>query len=186
MRNSAFSSFFSPFFSQRIQKIALCVFLLSSLSACADTGLKTDPTYKDKSREDLYQYGSVVSDSGGFSLLGGKDEKKKDGLGVNGYLWRASLDTISFMPIASADPFGGLITTDWHSAEATPEERLKVNIMIMDRDLRADGVKVTVFRQIREKGEWKDAAAAPTTASALEETILTRARQLKLAQKEGK
>lgn len=163
-------------------------FLLAATALSACSGLQVDPTYTDKSREEMYKNGSVASESGGFSILGGSEKKDKNqGLGVNGYLWRATLDTLSFMPIASADPFGGLITTDWHSSPQTPDERVKLNVMILDRDLRADGVKVTVFRQTKnDKGEWQDAETAAATASSLEETILTRARQLKLAQKESK
>ena len=69
------------------------------------------------------------------------------GIGVNSYLWHASLDTVSFLPLASADPFGGVIITDWYSPPATPNERFKVNVFILNRELRADGVKATVFRQ---------------------------------------
>ena len=73
-------------------------------------------------------------------------------LGVNSYLWHASLDTLSFMPLASADPFGGVIITDWYSAQNAPDERLKVTVYILDRHLRADGLKVAVFRQTRTAG----------------------------------
>ncbi len=106
-------------------------------------------------------------------------------LGVNGFLWRAALDTISFMPIVSADPFGGVIITDWYSKPENPMERTKLNVYIRDRDLRADGVKVSVFRQTRGvKGEWADAPVAAATSGALENAILTRARQIRLAQKQ--
>jgi hypothetical protein len=102
-------------------------------------------------------------------------------LGVNSYLWHAALDTMSFMPLASADPFGGVIITDWYVAPGTPDERLKVTIYIMDRNLRADGLKVVVFRQTRAGTGWGDAAANPDTAHKLEDSILTRARELRLA-----
>ncbi len=107
-------------------------------------------------------------------------------IGVNGFLWRASLDTISFMPIASADPFGGVIITDWYSAPDASDERTKLNVFIRDRDLRADGIKVSVFRQVKDAGgEWKDATVAAATAGSLENAILTRARQIRLAQKQA-
>lgn len=181
----------SRFFSCPRGKSALrgaLILLLAGVTACSGTGVTTEAKYKDKVREDMYKDGSLVSEAGGFSILGGSDKKAdQTGLGVNGFLWRASLDTISFMPIASADPFGGVITTDWYSAPDAPNERAKLNVFILDRELRADGVKVTVFRQTKgAKGEWVDAQSAPATASQLEETILTRARQLKLAQKEAK
>jgi hypothetical protein len=100
-------------------------------------------------------------------------------LGVNSYLWRATLDTLSFLPLASADPFGGVIITDWYSPPtAGGAERLKLNVLILDQRLRSDGVKVTVFRQERAGTEWRDAAANPTTGTELENAILTRARQM--------
>jgi hypothetical protein len=103
-------------------------------------------------------------------------------LGVNSYLWHASLDTMSFMPLASADPFGGVIITDWYVAPTSPDERLKVTIYISDRTLRADGLKVVVFRQTRNPGAgWSDAQPSPDTAHKLEDSILTRARELRLA-----
>jgi hypothetical protein len=102
-------------------------------------------------------------------------------LGVNSYLWHASLDTLSFMPLQSADPFGGVIISDWYVAPSAPDERLKVTIYIMDRELRADALKVSVFRQTRSPNGWSDAAASPDTAHRLEDSILTRARELRLA-----
>ena len=85
------------------------------------------------------------------------------------------------MPLASADPFGGVIITDWYVAPAAPDERLKVTIYIMDRNLRADGLKVVVFRQTRNGANWNEAAPTPDTAHKLEDAILTRARELRLA-----
>ena len=102
-------------------------------------------------------------------------------LGVNSYLWHATLDTLAFMPLQSADPFGGVVITDWYVAPTTPDERLKVTIYIMDRNLRADGLKVVVFRQTRVNGVWGDAQPSADTAHKLEDAILTRARELRLA-----
>ena len=102
-------------------------------------------------------------------------------LGVNSYLWHATLDTLAFMPLASADPFGGVIITDWYSAPATPSERMKVTIYILDRRLRADGIKIAVFRQTHSPEGWADAQVNPETATKIEDAILTRARELRLA-----
>jgi hypothetical protein len=102
-------------------------------------------------------------------------------LGVNSYLWHASLDTLSFLPLVSADPFGGVIISEWYVAPTSPDERLKVTIYIMDRALRADALKVVVFRQVRSGTVWQDAAPSPDTAHKLEDSILTRARELRLA-----
>ena len=103
-------------------------------------------------------------------------------LGVNSYLWHATLDTMRFVPLASADPFGGVVITDWYSPPQTPNERMKVTIYILDRSLRADGLKVAVFRQTKDaSGAWADAAVAGETSTRLEDAILTRARELRLA-----
>jgi hypothetical protein len=102
-------------------------------------------------------------------------------LGVNSYLWHASLDTLSFLPLTSADPFGGVIISEWYVAPTSPDERLKVTVYIMDRALRADGLKVVVFRQVRAGAVWQDATPSPDTAHKLEDSILTRARELRLA-----
>ena len=102
-------------------------------------------------------------------------------LGVNSYLWHASLDTLAFMPLASADPFGGVIITDWYSAPEDTNERMKVTIYILDRRLRADGIKIAVFRQTHSADGWVDAQVNPDTSIKLEDAILTRARELRLA-----
>jgi hypothetical protein len=102
-------------------------------------------------------------------------------LGVNSYLWHASLDTLSFLPLVSADPFGGVIISEWYTPPTSPDERLKVTIYIMDRALRADALKVVVFRQVRNGNVWQDAQPTPDTAHKLEDSILTRARELRLA-----
>ncbi len=104
--------------------------------------------------------------------------------GVNPYLWRASLDTLEDLPLASQpDPIGGVIIYDWKTFPQTPNERLKATVYILDTRLRADGVKVSVFRQEKaEDGSWVDAAVDPATPIQLENRILERARRLKVAE----
>lgn len=104
------------------------------------------------------------------------------GIGVNGYLWRASLDTLSFLPLETADPWGGIINYGWHSAATSPNERIKATVYILDSRLRADALNVTVNREVRnEAGQWVAAEVSPQTETDLENAILTRARQLRLA-----
>ncbi len=103
-------------------------------------------------------------------------------IGVNGYLWRATLDTLAFMPLVSADPYGGVIITDWYANPETPTERFKATVYILDTRLRADGLNVTVFKQTRDAGGgWVDAPVAGQTETDIENAILTRARQLRLS-----
>lgn len=142
------------------------------------------PTERDKDRERI---GTLSGNQDGIVLFGGnRGQSRGDasgataGIGVNAFLWKASLDTISFMPIASADPFGGVILTDWYTPPQTPNERLKLNVFIKDTQLRSDGVSVSVFRQVRRGNDWQDSPAAPETGRALENAILARARQLRV------
>ena len=101
---------------------------------------------------------------------------------VNPYLWRASLDTFTNMPVSSTDPIGGLIVYDWKSFPGSEDERVKATVYILDTRLRADGVKVAVFRQVNQDGTWVDAPVDPETAMQLENAILDRARNLKNSQ----
>ena len=100
----------------------------------------------------------------------------------NPFLWRATLDTLSTLPLQSTDPIGGIITYDWKSFPDTPNERVKATVFILDSRLRADGVKVTVYRQVNTEGQWTDAAADQETAIQLENKILERARLLRTSQ----
>ena len=121
-------------------------------------------------------------DRGGISIFGGGGGGGSDaGIGVNSYLWRASLDTLNFMPLQSADPFGGVIITDWYSDPTTPSERFKATVYILDTRLRADALNVSIFRQTQTNGAWVDASVDPGTETQIENAILARARQLRLS-----
>jgi hypothetical protein len=100
---------------------------------------------------------------------------------VNRFAWRAALDAISFMPLASSDPYGGAIATDWYVSQRNPNERLRVNILVGGPELRSDTVRVTVFRQERKggRGDWTNVAVDPNVALAMENVILQRARELR-------
>jgi len=106
-------------------------------------------------------------------------------IGVNAYLWRAALDTIAFMPLAQVDSNGGVIITDWYATASAPNERVKVTVAILDVDLRADAIKVTANRQTIGSSGWVDAPVRPGTVQKLEETILSRARDLRRSQYNG-
>lgn len=100
-------------------------------------------------------------------------------LGVNAYLWRGALDTLSFMPLASADPFGGVIITDWYTPPTSSDERFKATAYILGRELRSDGVRVSIFRQVLQDGHWVDASVSPVTVGEIENKVLSRARELR-------
>ena len=128
--------------------------------------------------------GSLFGPGGLFGSKADKKESDGSGVAVNAFLWRASLDTINFIPLVSADPFGGVIITDWYTPAETPNERMKVQVTILDRELRADGVRVSVFKQQQgpKNAGWVDAQVDPRTNIDIENAILTRARQLRIAQ----
>jgi hypothetical protein len=122
--------------------------------------------------------------NGGFHPFGGGHTTPTTvaPIGVNGYLWRATLDTLAFMPLASADPYGGVIITDWYVNPEKQDERFKCTVYILDTRLRADGLNVTVFKQVKDaSGAWVDAASSDQTPIDIENAILTRARQLRLS-----
>lgn len=109
------------------------------------------------------------------------DDGSSGRVNVNSFLWRGALDTLSFLPLISADPFGGVIITDWYAPPESPNERFKVTAYILDRVLRADAIRVATFRQVqRAPGQWVDAPLDEKVSAELENGILTRARQLRI------
>ena len=106
-------------------------------------------------------------------------------IGVNSYLWRAAIDTVSFAPLLQADANGGVIITDWYSNPRAPGERVKLTVSVLDQDLRADALRVAASRQVNQNGAWVDAPVTAATVQKLEDIILTRARDLRRAAVRG-
>jgi len=158
---------------------------LLGLSACS--GVKTSSPDINSPTVPGGSTASQADSSGGLSFLIGKGGGGNGGgasqIEVNAYLWRATLNTLSFMPLVSADPFGGVIITDWYTPPASPGERFKVNAYILSRQLTADAVQVSVFHQVNQGGQWVDSPADPSVASGLEDRILAQAADLQAAAK---
>ena len=173
-------------FAGRLLPFVMLGVLCGYLSAC-NFSVGGDPTYpedRDKTERGASAGGTLFGDGGLFGDSASKNgpDNGANGVGVNSLLWRASLDTISFMPLVSADPFGGVIITDWYAPQDASDDRFKVNIYILDRQLRADGIRATVFRQRRmADGRWADSPVDAQTHTDLENAILTRARQLRIS-----
>ena len=173
----------------------LSIFALLALGACGSNddgegGIKTEAKYpsgRDRDGQaggDIYAKSPSIFGANGLSI-GGKRKESEDGnsgITVNSFLWRAALDTVSFMPLASADPFGGVILTDWYSPEETKGERFKINVFILSKQLRSDAIQVRLFKQVRSGGSWRDVKPSAETVRQLEDSILTRARQMRVAQ----
>ena len=158
----------------RILSFSLGTALL--LSSCA--GLKATPV--EQPEEPV----SVITDKpGGLKLsdFGSKDAPSGDSLPVNALLWRAALDIASFVPLDDVDTFGGSIVTEWHQPEDTPNQRLKLTIFVLGRELRSDAITVRAYIQKRLGTEWVDAGRDEALGRKLENLVLTRARELRAA-----
>lgn len=188
-----------PGFLCRLSRPIMAVGLALSLSACG--GLSVEADYPENEDIATAESGSVFD----FFRFGGKDtpaptaadndetlaeaDAEADnatpslpqGLGVNADLWRAALETVSFMPLASADPMGGTIITDWYNDPGQTDERVKLNVVISGLELRADAVRVSLFREKRSGRNWVTMATSATAARQLENIVLTKARDYKIA-----
>jgi hypothetical protein len=162
---------------------ALALTLPVCLAACHSTPVSNseynDPTQAPPPGQSLSSTGGSIFTFGSNGRNGNGGANQGGVLGVNAYLWRGALDTLSFMPLAQADPFGGVIITDWYQPPTTSGERFKATAYILGRQLRADGVKVAIFRQVQQNGQWVDAPVAPATGTEIENKILNRARELR-------
>ncbi len=155
---------------------AACALLLS---ACGD--VEKEISFPE--RTEIERQAGRGKLTGDGLTLGGGDESAAgtNPLGVNSFLWRATLDTLAFMPLASADPFGGVVITDWYEDPNARGERFKVTALILDRNLRADGINVSLFKQEKmPDSQWIDVTVPDKLERDLEDTILTRARELKV------
>ncbi len=155
--------------SSTLTKVVLGTVLVVSLSGCQ--------TVKKATSIIPGVGGSNKSETGSYS----KVKRAAPRMGVNQFLWRASLETLEFMPLSEIDPFGGVIITDWYASPQAPNERFKANVYILDTNLRADALKVSIFKQVRSEASWSDASVDGDTARSIENSILTRARQLYIA-----
>ncbi len=163
--------------------LSALLFVLPSCSFLKPDAEQQYPKTEEDRRKD--ERGKITGDAG--ITLGGPKENDSDAgknpLGVNSFLWRATLDTLSFLPITTADPFGGTVLTDWYEDPEVKGERHKLNVLILDRQLRADSLKITAFRQTKDKaGNWVDAPSDAKLGRKLEDTVLTRARELRVKQ----
>jgi len=170
-----------------MRHIRLAVLALPLLATACGYGREVDNSeYYDGSQRARVQ-GRLSGNQDGILVLGTDRSRNRanqagdpgGSLGVNAYLWRATLDTLSFMPLASADPFGGVIITDWYSPPAGQGERFRATAYILGRQLRSDGVRVSMFRQEMRNGAWVDVPVASATGAEMEDKVLARARELR-------
>ncbi len=134
----------------------------------------------------IAQAALVAASLASLAACGGRDRPQADlaasqvtTIGVNSYLWRAALETVSFAPLLQADSAGGVIVTDWYANPTNPGERVKLTVSILDQDLRADALRVAASRQVAQGGGWVDAPVQAATVQKLEDIILTKARDLR-------
>jgi hypothetical protein len=160
---------------------AAAIGLALTLAACGGGTKERFQRAPDVSRKEVADRDSGSMFGKGLNLFSSSKAEAAPEVAVNAFLWRAALDTVAFMPLASADPFGGIIITDWYSLPESPQERFKLNVYILGKALRADGLKVSVFRQIQDStGRWADAVVGAEVSPEFEDAVLARARQLRL------
>ena len=167
--------------------LALCALILSGCGGSNNDvrEVGTNEYFRSSSNATGVDTSPGIAGEGGISFgIGGKRPDSEAslggaGIGVNAYLWRATLDTLSFMPLVSADPMGGVIITDWWQTGTQPRERFKATAYILSRRLRSDGIKVTIFRQVEQNGQWVDTPVASSTRGEIEDKIIARARELR-------
>lgn len=171
--------------SQRMVSTALALIAVLGLAACGPAKLRgvAEDEYQDYRTKGGDQ-GKLFGEQGlaigiGKGAAGSAQAQEGGALGVNAYLWRGALDTLAFMPLSSADPFGGVIITDWYQPPTGGNERFKATAYILGRQLRADGVRVSIFRQVAQGGQWVDQPVSPVTTSEIENKVLARARELR-------
>jgi hypothetical protein len=169
--------------TMRVPQFSACAVLLIgflALTACANVQPNPTPPY-------------IIPQGPGdtsFTRIGGPDSGTifryppdrpvpAYGIGVNAFLWRGALETLGALPLASADPFGGVILTDWYSPPNAPGERFKETVLILGRDLSGDAVRVNIFRQVNQNGRWVDAPVNPTVQADIRNQVLDRARALR-------
>jgi hypothetical protein len=168
-----------------VPKIILLTVSLTFVASCGLGGVVED----QQSPEDRLKYGDPSSGKlfGDITIWGGKKKdgaSEQRGLSVNAVAWKATLDVLSFLPLVSADPFSGIIITDWYSEDDYQDERFKINAFIEGGALRADSIKVSVFKQVKsDSGDWLVVDPDADSARKIENAILQRARELKIKNK---
>lgn len=152
------------------------------LAGCDTTGIEIGPPHSEPEPESVLGPGGISIGS----LGRGNGPSASETLGINSYLWRGALETLSFLPLASSDPLGGAIVTDWGTPDGASGERIKAAAYVKGAELQAANLSVAVFRQTRDAGgAWVDAPVSPETVRRLEDAILFRARELRVASVDG-
>lgn len=154
-------------------KKIIALLLLVTIVSCKGGEAKFPKRTEDARREGR----GKVFDEGGITLFGGDSEEEKL-TKVVPVLWKASLDTVSFMPLASVDAVGGVIVTDWYETQKAQGERYKLNILVGNK-LQVGGVKVSAFKQALENNTWRDTTVNKAFAESIEDKIYDNARRLK-------
>ncbi len=166
----------------RQKKSLIALIILLELAGCSKANLDATNYPKPREEVELEKMGKLTGEQG-IVLFGGNSKKgkgEKSGISVNSYLWRATLDTVHFMPITKIDPFAGVIMTDWYSPPHHPKERFKLNLFVLSGHLRSDSIRVSAFRQVLRGHDWVDATPSLQFINSIEEKILVRARELKV------
>jgi hypothetical protein len=165
--------------------ILAALLITTALTACSGGRQVSNEEYgTDNARERILRGGGVNPTNAGLVVFGVDRSQQNEqggpgGVSVNAYLWRATLETLSFMPLVQTDSNGGVVVTDWYANPRNSGERMKLTVSILDQDLRADALRIAASRQTNQGGNWVDAPVQAATVQKLEDIILTKARDLR-------
>ena len=157
------------------------------LAGCDSPDIVAEYPVKDPVTGRYYRPGEqgAPTNTGGISLLdfGSSRDAGESVIGVNRHLWNASLDILSTIPLRQVDPYGGVIMTEWNIERDSPTERTRVVARISGVELEARALQVHVYRQTKDaSGEWISAEVQVETIRSITDSILTRARQGRIAE----
>ncbi len=168
----------------RVMKFPLIIVLsiLILIQGCSGITPDENQSFPESTEDARRAKRGKISGEGGIKLFdsSSSEDDSSSGIGVNSFLWRASLDALSFAPLSSVDPLGGVIITEWYEDPAAKGEKFKINVIILGKKLRADGLRVSVFKKANNNGVWEDAPISTDLNRQLEDKILTRARELRI------
>jgi hypothetical protein len=146
-----------------------------SLSLTGCSGISPAPVQKEEQPVSFF-----TGKPGGIKLSDFGSSDSGDGaMPVNALLWRAALEIASFVPLDDVDTFGGTIVTEWYSLPDRPDERIKLAIFVIGRELRSDAISVRVYLQKQSDGVWVQVGQDDDLKTQIEDLILTRAREIR-------
>ena len=131
-------------FKRKILLILLSILIFLTQTAC--NALKPKKvSAKDFPPDPRERVEKNINEGKGFRLMGGSKKGTNYEFASSNPLWRATLDTLDFMPLASANYSGGIVITDWYSENNSPNESVKISVRFLTNEIRSDALDINVY-----------------------------------------